>query len=147
MKNKTKFVLFFLLGFLSLSIQGYSQSNERVIGSVFGSVDAGKKYEVYKNSADSFRDYLAGWQYVGARDERKTLSDNEIYDICLKDAKEKYGDNYPNLYLKDIRYKVKYEDLPDEQRHSQVVGSSTKYEFRDQRLKVYEYSATVVVAQ
>ncbi len=136
--------LFFVLGISAIPVQSFSQSNARVVGSVSGEIIAGEMYELYKSSADSFRDYLAGWQHVGPRDKTINYSYSELYEKCLEEARRQYR-NYSNLSLDDFDYKIEYEELNDERYYTNVVGSSTEYKKKDRQQKVYIYSAIVVV--
>ena len=89
LKKKLLLTLLFILGIFTVSAQDY-----RVVGNVSGRLEAGEMYELYKSSADSFRDYLAGWQHLGSKDKTKDYSFNQIYDICLEQAKSEYGRYY-----------------------------------------------------
>ena len=138
-----------MFGISAIHMQSYAQSyvSETVVGSVSGRQDAGEVYDLYKSSADSFREYLAGWKFVGERDKRVTYSESQLYEICMNEAKRQYGRYYSNLYLKDFYYSIKEEPLDDEEYYSQQVGSSTQYRKKERRKRVYIYSATVVSAQ
>ena len=143
---KIIFVVALLLMF-GASTNFAQSSTERVIGSISGTQDAGEIYDLYKSSADSFRDYLSGWKFVGEQDRRVTYSFDQLYNKCLDEAKRQYGNNYPNLYLKKFSYDINEEELPDEEYHSQVIGSSAQYRKKERRKRIYTYSATVVVSQ
>lgn len=136
-----------LLGLSAFPAKSLAQSYEMVVGSVSGSLDAGEAYELWKSSADSFREYLAGWRDMGWKDNRKDYSYNELYNKCLDEARRQYGRYYPNLYLKNFDYDVKEEQLEDIEYYSQVVGSSTQFRKKDRVKRFYLYSATVVVNQ
>lgn len=142
-------VLLLMLGISTFNTQSFAQSygSETVVGYVSGSVDAGEAYELWKSSADSFREYLAGWRDMGWKDNRKDYSYNELYNKCLDEAKRQYGRYYPNLYLKNFDYDVKEEELEDIEYYSQVVGSSTQFRKKDRVKRVYLYSASVVVSE
>lgn len=144
LKKNVLVTLLLALGISAIPVQSFSQSNERVIGSVSGKIEAGEMYELYKSSADSFREYLAGWVHVGPRDKTVNYSYSELYEKCLEEARRQYR-YYSNLSLRDFDYKVKFQELDDEQYYSNVVGSSTEYKKKDRQQKVYIYSATVVV--
>ena len=122
---------------------GFAQ--ETIIGSVYLRVDAGEQYELYQNSADSFRAYLKGWEYVGSKDKMVTYSYDELYAKLKKEALRIYGSSYPDLDLRNFDYELKYEDLPDEVYNTQVCGSSTQYKKKEREAKYYNCSATVVV--
>jgi hypothetical protein len=141
--------LLLMLGVSAFNTQGFAQSygTETVVGSVSGSVDAGEAYELWKSSADSFREYLAGWRDMGWKDNRKDYSYNELYNKCLDEARRQYGRYYPNLYLKNFDYDIKEENLEDIEYYSQVVGSSTQFRKKDRVKRIYKYSASVVVAE
>ena len=141
--------LLLMLGVSAFNTQSFAQSyvTETVVGSVSGSVDAGEAYELWKSSADSFREYLAGWRDMGWKDNRKDYSYNELYNKCLDEAKRQYGRYYPNLYLKNFDYDVKEEELEDIEYYTQVVGSSTQFRKKDRVKRVYLYSASVVVSE
>ena len=136
-----------LLGFSAFPAKSLAQSYETVVGSVSGSVDAGEAFELYRSSADSFRDFLSGWKDIGWKDRRRTYSYSEIYDLCLEEAKRQYGNYYPNLYLKNVHYYFKDEGLEDIEYYSQEIGSSTQYRKKERVKRVYYYSASVVVDQ
>lgn len=149
LKKNFAVVLLLMLGVSIFHSQNFAQSygSETVVGSVSGSLDAGEAYQLYKSSADSFREYLAGWRDMGWKDTRRTYSYNEVYDKCLEDAKRQYGKYYPNLYLKNFDYNIKEEELEDIEYYSQVVGSSTQFRKKERVKRIYIYSATVVTAQ
>lgn len=120
-------------------------AQETVIGSVYLKVDAGERYELYQSSANSFRAALKGWEYVESKDKTVRYSYDELYAKLKEEALRKYGSLYPDLDLKDFKYKSEYTDLPDKENYSQVCGSSTKYKRTEREAKYYECSATVVV--
>ena len=130
-----------------LVISTMSAQDYRVVGSVSGRQEAGEMYELYQSSDDSFRDYLAGWRYMGAKDKTRDYSFDKIYNICLEQANREYGRYYSNLDVTDVTYNIKYEPLQDEEYYSNVVGSSTQYRKTDRSQKVYTYSATVIVRE
>ena len=115
-----------------------------MVGSVSGRQEAGEMYELYKSSADSFREYLAGWHYVGSKDRTRDYSFDQIHNICLEKAQREYGRYYSNIDVIDVTYNVKYEPQEDETYNSQVIGSSAEYKKKERELKVYVYSATVI---
>lgn len=117
-------------------------SSEKVIGTVSGEVNAGRCYELYVKSS-----IWSGYKHDGWRDKRKDYSYNELYEICLSHAKRKYGDSYPNLYLKDFIYSIDENEQPDEHAYSQVIGDEEEYKLKDIIQRTYRYSATVVVAE
>lgn len=139
LKKKTLVVWLFVLGISTMSAQNY-----RVVGNVYGNLDAGEMYEFYKSSADSFREYLAGWRHMGPRDNTRDYSREQLYDICLEQAKREYGSYYSNIDVIGLDYNVDYKSLPDEEYYSNVVGSSTQYRKKDRRQKIYTYSAIVI---
>ena len=147
MKKLKKNLVITLLLFWVVSSIFAQNSTEIVIGSVSGTQNAGEVYDLYQSSADSFREYFAGWQSLGVKDYRVDYSYNQLYDICLDEAKRQYGRDYPNLYMKNFYYNIDEIELPDEESYSQVVGSSTKYRKKERRKRIYNYSATVVVYQ
>ena len=129
---------------LLLMLGVYSAHAQSVLGTVSGELDAGEMYDLYRSSSDSFREYLAGWKYVGARDKTVSYTYDEVYDKCLQKAKRQYS-YFTDVDLKDLHYDIEYERLDDLVSHTQEVGSSTEYKRTDRQKKVYKYSATVVV--
>ena len=127
-----------------ISSRSYSQSDERIIGYVSGTQNAGEWYELYKYSKGSLFDYMAGWKYVGTRDKMVNYSENQIYEICLNKAKKQYR-YYSNLSLRDFQVKVENQDLPDTTYYSNEVGTGNEYRRKLRSKRVYMYSATVVV--
>lgn len=119
-------------------------STEKVIGNVSGEQDAGESRDIYYYK-ESFIKELSKWVYDSSKDRRRTYSKSELYDKCLSEAKKKYGNSYPNLYLRDFKYSSSEESLPDEEHWSQVVGTADLYKWTNRRKRVYRYSATVVV--
>lgn len=149
LKKNLVIAMLFIIGGTSIGTPSFAQSygSETVIGSVSGSLDAGEAFELYKSSADTFRDYLAGWRDLGWKDQRRTYTYDEVYNKCLEKAKRQYGRNYSNLYLKNFDYDVKEEEVDDYEYYSQVAGSSTQYRKKECVKRVYKYSATVVVSE
>ena len=143
-------IFLFVFGISAIHTHVHAQSNvnETVIGTISGRIPAGEIYTLYKSSADSFREYFAGWQLVGERDRRVTFTYDQLYEKCLNEAKKQYGKDYPNLYLKNLSAVLdEMGTLPDEVYHSGAVGSSTEYKKTERIQRVYIYSAIVVVAQ
>ena len=138
-KKKALLLLLFIFGISAMSAQNY-----RVIGSVSGIQNAGEMFELYKSSADSFREYLAGWRHLGPRDDTKDYSYDQINKICLEQAKREYGRYYSNIDVIGLKYDIDYEYLEDEEYYSNVVGSSAQYRKKDRQQKIYKYSATVI---
>lgn len=138
-KKKALLLLLFIFGISAMSAQNY-----RVIGSVSGIQNAGEMFELYKSSADSFREYLAGWRHLGSRDDTKDFSYDQINKICLEQAKREYGRYYSNIDVIGLKYDIDYEYLEDEEYYSNVVGSSAQYRKKDRQQKIYKYSATVI---
>lgn len=128
-----------ILGFSTLSAQNY-----RVVGSVSGEKEAGEMYELYKSSADSFREYLAGWRDMGPRDRTRDYSFDQIYNMCLEQAKREYGRYYSNIDVKGVTYNIEYQSLDDEEYYSNEIGSSAQYRKKKRQQKIYIYSATVI---
>lgn len=149
LKKSFIIAILFLIGGFFFSTPCFAQSygSEQVVGYVSGSLDAGEAYELYRSSADSFREYLAGWKDMGWRDNMKNYSYDEVYNKCLDDAKRQYGRYYPNLYLKNFDYDIKEIELDDMEYYSQVSGSSTQFRKKQRVKKEYRYSATVVVSE
>lgn len=141
-KKKLLLTLFFIIGISTMSAQSYN-----VVGSVSGKQEAGEMFELYKNSADSFRDFLAGWQDMGPRDRTREYSYDQIYNICLEQAKREYGRYYSNIDVTSVRYIVNYEPLDDVEYYTSEVGSGTQYRKKERSQKVYMYSATVIVRE
>ena len=142
LKKNFLLTLLFILGSSTMSAQDY-----KVVGRVSGIQKAGEMYELYKSSADSFRDYLAGWRHLGPRDKTKDYSYEQIYNICLEQAKREYGSYYSNIDVTGVTYDVKYEPLEDEEYYSHEVGSSTQYRKKERSQKIYKYSASVIVRE
>ena len=139
-KKYAGIVLLLMFGVSTILAQDY-----RVIGVISGEQEAGEMYELYKNSASSFLDYLAGWKYVGERDKTRNYSYSEIKEICLNAAKREYR-YYSNLEVQDVDYKVKYRDLSDTTYYSHDF-SGDEYKKKERSRKVYLYSATVIVRE
>ncbi len=141
-------VILLMLGMASVSAQSDMQSiaftkasSEKVIGTIEEYViPAGTCYEFYRSKS-----IWSGFQHEGFVDRRREYSYNELYESCLRFAKRKYGDIYPNLYLKDLTYRIEERSLPDEHKYSQVIGSEEEYKYKDIVERRYYVSATVVV--
>ena len=142
LKKKLLFTLLFVLGISTMSAQGY-----RVVGSVSGMKEAGEMYELYKSSADSFREYLAGWRHLGPRDRTRDYSYDQIYNMCLEQARREYGRYYSNIDVTGVTYDVKFEPLDDVEYYSNEVGSSAQFRKKERTQKIYIYSATVVAGE
>ena len=89
--KKSIVVVAILMFSISSILSQSTQSSEIEIGTISGEQEAGQAYDLYRSSADSFAEYLAGWTYVGEKDRRVDYSDNQIYEKCLEKAKERYG--------------------------------------------------------
>lgn len=120
-------------------------STEKVIGTVSGEQDAGESRDIYYYK-ESFIKELSKWVYDSSKDRRRTYSKSELYDKCMSEAQKKYGNSYPNLYLRNFKYSSSEENLPDEEHWSQVVGTADLYKWTNRRKREYRYSATVVVS-
>lgn len=147
--KKNVVVLLCLFVFSVVSTQFYAQTYgiETVVGSVSGTQDAGEAFHLYKSSADSFREYLAGWRDMGWKDRRVNYSEAQLHEKCLDEAKRQYGRNYSNLSLRNFYFMVEEKEMPDEESYSNVVGSSAQYRKTDRVKRIYKYSATVVAIQ
>lgn len=141
-----------VLGITTIIAQNNTQSfemppssNEKVIGTISGELVAGEAYDLYYYQ-ESFIKEFSKWKYVEWKDRRSTFSIYELHEKCLSAAKSKYGDLYPNLYLRSFKYEMSEQDLPDNEYYSNVIGSTDYYKNTNRIRRVYKYSAMVVVA-
>ena len=136
-----------ILGMYVIPVQCYSQSDEKVIGSISGKLNAGETYELYKWSKGSLFDYARGWKSLGWRDRTITYTDDQIYEKCRDKARSQYGRYYPDFYLRDYHVEVKKEQLPDTIYYTQEVGTGNECKKKSRERIIYIYSAKVVVKQ
>ena len=145
--SKTILIILIILGASSIKAQApYKEapsSTELVVGSISGEASWGEFYEKYEWEESFFSG--GDWEFIDLYDNRKSYSENDLYAICLSEAKEKYGHAYPNLVLRNFKYEIVNRRLPDEVRYSQVIGSGAKYKYMERQKKVYKYSATIVI--
>ena len=136
-----------ILGMYVIPMQCYSQSDEKVIGSISGKINAGETYELYKWYKTSLFDILGGWKSLGWRDKTVTYSDEQIYEKCMDEARSQYGRYYPDFYLRDYHVEVETEELPDTTWYTQEVGTGNECKKKLRERTIYKYSAKVVVKQ
>lgn len=149
MSKQTLIPFLMVLGLSTSNAQSDNQpyemapsSSEKVIGTVSGETDAGRKYDLYVYKESMFS---GGWEYDDTKDKRSTYSKGKLYEYCLSEAKRKYGNSYPDLALRNFTYCKEERSVPNYTTNSQVIGSGTKYSHRDVTERVYIYSATVVI--